>query len=141
MKDKNLIVSRILLVDGILLIVIAFVYIFGTPLIRKWLTGDFTSDAISTISSIELINNIVTGMLLIPFGVSTIFAAAGVRVGQHWARAIAITNSLVIIAVPLALQIILKVNHSTSTLLVFASGMITVIGLSMLLSLLWLRNK
>ncbi|MBA4313029.1 MAG: hypothetical protein C0417_10415 [Chlorobiaceae bacterium] len=141
MNNRNSTLSRILLIGGILLILLSFVHLLGTPLVSRWLTGKLTEESISEISPIILFNHILVGMLLIPFGVSTIFSAAGIRVGQKWARAIAYTNSIVIIIVPLAVYIVMGSFYFDNYLSIVGTSMITIVGLSMLLSLIWLRDS
>jgi hypothetical protein len=140
MNNRNSTLSRILLIGGILLILLSFVHLLGTPLISRWLSGKLTEESISEISPIILFNHILVGMLLIPFGISTMFSAAGIRADQKWARAIAYTNSIVIIIVPLAVYIVMGSYYFDNLVSVIGTSMITIVGLSMLLSLIWLRD-
>ncbi|MBI5022154.1 MAG: hypothetical protein HZB59_12025 [Ignavibacteriales bacterium] len=140
MNNRNDILSRILLINGIILILLSLVHLLETPIVSQWLTGQLTEESISKISPITLFNHILIGMLLIPFGISTMFSAAGIRVGQKWARAIAYTNSIVIIIVPLTVYVVMGSFYFDNYLSIIATSMITIAGLSMLLSLIWLRD-
>ena len=48
--SRNDFVARILLVDGILLIVLAFIHLFATPLISKWLARELTDETLKKIA-------------------------------------------------------------------------------------------
>ncbi len=134
-------VSKILLIDGILLIVLAFIHLFATPLIDKWLAHQLTAQVLENVSPAFLLNHIVVGILLIPFGVSTLYSSIGVRAGQGWARGIALTNALAVMSMPLLVVILMGPQYFEAPVFLVAAILITVIGLSMILPLIWLWNK
>ncbi|MBI4547249.1 MAG: hypothetical protein HY707_04660 [Ignavibacteriae bacterium] len=139
--NKNTIVSRVLLVDGILLLILAFIHLFSTPLISKWLSRELTAESLSNISPPFLLNHLVVGVLLIPFGISTMYSASGVRAGHPWARGIAITNALAVLILPLIVVVLMGPEYFNSKPFLAATVLITVIGLSMFLTLIWLAGK
>jgi len=134
-------VSNILLIDGILLIVLAFIHLFATPLINKWLALQLTAQSLENLSPPFLLNHIVVGILLIPFGVSTLYSSIGVRSGHGWARGIALTNAVAVMTLPLMVVIFMGPKYFEAPLFLAASILVTVIGLSMILPLLWLWKK
>ncbi|MDI6766321.1 MAG: hypothetical protein QME52_05805 [Bacteroidota bacterium] len=113
--DKNLFASRILMFSGILLIILALIHIV-------------------------LFDHLLGGILLILFAVSTIFTAAGVSARHTWARAVAITNSLIVIVIPLPVYILSGGEKSEISLFLIVNVLITMIGIFMFLSLIWLRE-
>ena len=137
---KGLLVSRILLIDGVLLIIVAFIHILSTPLISKWLTRELSSEAVANISPPFLLDHLVVGVLLIPFGVSTIYSAAGVRSGQRWARIIAMTNAVAVLSLPVLLILLMGLDYFTAIPFLIASILITLVGFSMIIPLLWLSG-
>ncbi|MBI1804166.1 MAG: hypothetical protein HY033_01320 [Ignavibacteriae bacterium] len=136
--NKRYIVSKILLVDGILLIVLAFIHLFATPLINKWLAYELTARVLEQVSPAFLLNHIVVGILLIPFGISTLYSSIGVRAGQAWARGIAITNALAVMSMPLLVVMIMGPQYFEARVFLAAAVLVTVIGLTMILPLIWL---
>ena len=134
-------VSNILLFDGVLLIVLAFLHLFATPLISKWLSRELTPQTLENISPPFLLNHIVVGILLIPFGVSTLYSAIGVRGGQGLARGIAITNALAVLVFPLLIAWLMGKQYFTAPLFLVATILITIIGITMLLPLIWLGKN
>ncbi|MBI1807920.1 MAG: hypothetical protein HYR76_12820 [Ignavibacteria bacterium] len=139
--NKHVFIARVLLIDGVLMIVLAFIHLFSTPLISKWLAHELTKETMTTVSPPFLLNHIVVGILLIPFGVSTLYSAAGVRTGQPWARGIAITNSVAVLFLPLLVGILMGPEYYRSTPFLVAAILITVIGVSMLIPLIWLSGR
>ncbi len=132
--------SRLLLIDGIILIILAFVHLIQTPIIHRWLDGQLSDEMFSTVSPVFLFNHIVIGILLLPIGVSTLYVAEGVRVGQRWARTIAMINAVIIMVLPpLALYIGGVVMFNSMPFAVLGAG-ITFIGLTMLIPLIWMRK-
>ncbi len=141
MSDRRKTVSRILLVDGVLLIVLAFIHLLSTPLISKWLARELTKETLTNISPPFLLNHIVIGVLLIPFGVSTLYSAAGVRSGQAWARGIALTNSVAVLIMPLLVATVMGPDYFSATPFMLAAILISIIGVSMVVPLIWLETR
>lgn len=138
--DRRIIVSRILLIDGILLIVVAFIHLLSTLPLKSWLARELTPEFLASVSPPFLLNHLVVGVLLIPFGVSTLYCAAGVRVGQWWTRVIAMTNALAILVLPILLIALIGPEYYNAKPFLVASILITVIGFSMIVPLVWLWN-
>ena len=138
---RNRLAAGIILVDGVLLVVLAFVHLLATPLIHKWLSRELTAQTLFTVSPAFLLDHVVVGILLIPFGVSTLYSAAGVRLGQSWARGIAATNAFAVMILPFLVLLILGGRGFNSPLFLGAGILITLIGLSMLIPLIWLGKS
>lgn len=134
--NKQNYVSRILLIDGILIIIIAFIHLFATPLITKWFAQDVSVETLSHLALSSMVNQLV-GILLVPFGLSTLYCAMGVRVGQHFARMIAMINAIAIIIIPLLILILMGPQYLNSALILTADVLMALIGVSMFILLLW----
>lgn len=135
--NKHHLASRLLLIDGILLCFIASIHLFDTPLVGMWLKGQVSGDAIRSISPDLLLSQFI-GIIIIPFGVSTMYSAAGVRSGHNWARRIALTNSISVIIIPLLLLFMGGSQYTASNILLPADIFMSAIGVSMFVILLWL---
>jgi hypothetical protein len=140
MTVRRTIVARILLIDGVLLITLAFVHLLATPIIQTWLTRELTPEKLKQVTPPQFLDNVVVGMLLIPFGVSTLYSAIGVRAGQTWARAVAITNAFSVTVMPLLVILVMGPGYFSTLASVMAAASITSIGLSMFIPLLWLGS-
>ena len=139
MNYKNIIVSRILLVDGILLIIIAFIHILTTPIVGKWFAHDVSVETLSQFVPSALVNQLV-GILLIPFGISMLYCAMGIRAGQHFTRIIALINAGAVIVIPLLILFLMGPEYLNSTFILVADIIMAFIGVSMFILLLWLRD-
>ena len=135
--NRHHLVARLLLIDAVLLIGIAFVHILSTPIVGKWFSLDVSAETISHLAPTAMINQLV-GILLIPFGVSTLYCAMGVRAGQHFARTVAMVNAVAIVVVPLLILFLMGPQYLNSLLLLVLDVLLTLIGVSMFLLLLWL---
>jgi len=135
--NKQHTASRILLADGALLCVIALIHLFDTPLVGMWLNSDFTAEALKSISPDMLLSQF-SGIIIIPFGISTMYSAAGVRSGHHWARRIALTNAVAVLIIPVTLFYLGGSQYSVNSILLPADIATIIIGVSMFVILLWL---
>ncbi len=135
---KKYLISKILLADGAVLIILGFLHLVATPLIGKWLSGQLTDTAIRDLPHTFFLDHITVGILLIPFGVSTLFSAIGVRAGQVWARSIAVTNGFTVLLLPLLVVLVMGPGYFDSPLYLIAAVVVTAIGLSMVIPLFWL---
>jgi hypothetical protein len=135
-NNKNVIVSRILLVDGVLLTIIAFIHILTTPIVGKWFAHDVSVETLSHLAPSALVNQLV-GILLIPFGISTLYCAMGVRAGQHFTRIIALINAGAVIVIPLLILILMGPQYLNSIFILITDVVMALIGVSMLILLIW----
>jgi hypothetical protein len=137
--DRRLFVSRILLLDGVLLIVAAFIHLFSTSLVQQWLARNLSPDSLSSISLALVLNHLSIGILLIPFGMSTMYTAAGVRAGHKWAMITALTNGFAVLALPLLPLFLIGPDYFRSEAAFLTASVINaVVGVSIVVSLLWL---
>jgi hypothetical protein len=127
----------VLLIGGALLCIIALIHLFDTPLVSIWVKGKLSVEALRTLSPNILLSQFI-GIIIIPFGISTMYSAAGVRLNHHWARRIAMTNAIAVIVIPLLLFYISSPNYSASNILLPADIAMAVIGVLMFIALLWL---
>ena len=93
--NKRLISSRILRVQGILILVVAAIHLAVTPLLRDTVAREISPKDFQFVWPPLLLSFVVMGILLIPIGVSSLFCAAGVRSGEEWSWRFGITNALV----------------------------------------------
>ena len=138
--NTNKILSKILTIASLLIIILGFAQIFAAPMVFQWLTGNLNEEIAAKISQLTLFNHLLVGILLIPFGISTLFSAAGIRSNQKWAKAIAYTNSIVIIFLPFAAYIVMGSYFFDSTVSIIITSFIVLVGVSIFLSLIWFRD-
>jgi hypothetical protein len=135
--NKHNAAARVLLIGGSLLCMIALVHLFDTPLTGIWLKGQLSAETLRSISPNILLSQFI-GIIIIPFGVSTMYSAAGVRLGHQWARKIAMTNAIAVIIIPLLLFYISGSQYTISNFLLPADIAMAFIGVVTFVVLLWL---
>ena len=139
--NKLLICSRILTVEGILLLVVAAIHLLIIPELRSLLVRLLSPGDFRFVWSPFLLNHAVVGILLVPLGLSTVYCASGVRSGERWSWRVGITNALTILSLPLVLVTVMERRYFSALPFLIATILITVVGLSMIWPMLWVRRE
>jgi len=140
-ERKLLIASRILTVEGTLLLVVATIHMLVIPSLRGVFVRVLSPGAFRFVWPPFLLNHAVVGILLVPLGLSTLFCAAGIRDGQRWSWRVGITNALTILSLPIALVLIMERHYFSALPFLLATILITVVGVSMIWPLFWVRRE
>jgi hypothetical protein len=135
--NRRSIVARILMLDGILLLVVAVIHFAATGLVTRWLTNRLTPDEYLDIGPPFLLNHLTVGILLIPLALTTFYSAWGVKKGQHWSRVVSMINGVCVLALPVLLAWLMGAQYYSSIPFLLASILIVVIGITMLVPLVW----
>jgi len=139
--NKRLLSSRILLVQGILILVVAAIHLAVTPLLRDTMLHRLSSTDFLFVWPPLLLSFVVMGILLIPIGVSTLLCASAVRAGERWAWRFGITNALAILSLPAVLALTMEKHYFTAIPFLIAAILISLVGVSMGLPLWWVRGE
>ncbi len=138
--NKRIICSRILIIDGILLLVVATIHLLVIPELRSLLARLLSPGDFRFVWSPFLLNHAVVGILLIPLGLSTIYSGSGIRSGEPGSWRVGITNALTILSLPLVLVAVMERRYFSALPFLIATILITVVALSMIWPLLWVRS-
>lgn len=138
---KLLTASRILMVEGIVLLIVAAIHLLVIPELRRLFVRLLSPRAFEFVWSPFLLNHAVVGILLIPLGLSTIYCASGIRAGEGWSWRLGITNALTILSLPVVLVAVMERRYFSAVPFLVASILITAVGLSMIWPLLWVRKE
>lgn len=139
--SKRLICARILRVQGVLILVVAAIHFAATPLLRDTVARELSPTDFQFVWPPFLLSFVVTGILLVTIGVSTLFCAAGVRAGERWSWRFGITNALAILSLPIVLALTMQRRYFTAIPFLIAAILISLVGLSMCLPLWWVRSE
>ena len=101
--NKLQITSRILKVEGVLLLLVAAIHLLVIPVLRTAFIRVLSPGAFQFVWPPFLLNHVVVGVLLIPLGPSTVYCASGVRSGERWSWRVGITNGLATLSLPFVL--------------------------------------
>jgi hypothetical protein len=139
--NKRSVSSRILMVDGILLLLVAAIHMLVIPELNSLFARLLSPGAFRFIWPPFLLNHAVVGILLIPLGLSTIYCARGIRSGERWSWRLGMTNAVTILSLPFVLVIVMERHYFSAMPFLVATILITVVALSMLWPLLWVRKE
>ena len=134
--DRNALASRILKIDGILLLVVATIHFVATPLALRFVSSQSTPEAYVQIKPPFLVSFVVVGLLLLPVGLSTFYCADAIRRGERWARTICRFNALSVLLLPLALMLIMPARYFRAILFVIATTLVWIVAISMAVPLI-----
>jgi len=139
--NKLLLSSRILVAQGILILVVAAIHLAVTPLLRDTMRHQLSPDDFRFVWPPLLLTFVVMGILLIPIGVSTLYCSSAVRAGERWAWRVGMTNALAVLSLPIVLALTMEKHYFTAIPFLIAAILITMVGLSMCLPLWWVRGE
>jgi hypothetical protein len=91
------------LVGAVLLAVSCIHFAVTGTLVRHVLDGHIDAGAERIARASFLLNHLVVGVLLVPLGLSTMFAAGGIREGDRLARRIGWSNAIAVLALPVVI--------------------------------------
>jgi hypothetical protein len=128
--------ARILAFDGVLLLVVAALYLALSHRATQWLTSILSPSEYSEVAPPFLLNHISIGVLLVPLALTTLCAAWGVKKGQGWSRIVSFINGISLLALP-ALFWLSMGSQYYSFVMSLAAMLIVVIGITMLVPAIW----
>jgi hypothetical protein len=138
---KRTISSRILRLQGSVILIVAAIHLAATPLLRATLVHELSAADFQFVWPPFLLSFVVMGILLIPVGISTLFCATGVRTGQRWSWRFGITNALAVLSLPFVLALTMDRRYFTAIPFLVATILISLVGLSMCWPLWWVRGE
>jgi hypothetical protein len=139
--NKLLISSRILKVQGVLLLFVAAIHLLVIPQLRGVLVRMLSAADFQFVWPPFLLNHAVVGILLVPVGASTLFVAGGIRVGERWSWWIGMINAITILSLPIVLAVVMERRYFSAPPFLVAAILITALGTSMIWPLLWVRRE
>ena len=84
-----------------------------------------------------LLNHVVVGILLLPLGILTDYAASHATVGEHWALFIVRTSAVSTVLLPLALFLLMGNRYSSAIPFVVATIIVSVASLILVIAAFW----
>jgi len=139
--NKLLISSRILRAEGILLLAVAGIHLAVIPTLRGVFVRLLSPGDFRFVWPPFLLNHVVMGILLIPLGLSTLYCASGISRGEQWSWRVGMTNAITILSLPIVLVGVMERHYFSALPFLIATILITVVGLSMIWPLVWVRRE
>ena len=118
---------RLLRGAGILLVTLGVVHLVATPHIATLVQHSATPDSARWLTPPMLLNHILVGVLLIPLGYLTAYAAPHAVSGASWAQVIVRTTALSVATLPVALFALMGTRYYFDAPLFVVGVAVTVI--------------
>src|SRR5262249_51131569 len=139
--NKRVISARILVAEGILLLIVAAIHLLVAPVLRDTFVRQLSVADFQFVWPPFVLAFVVLGILLVALALSTIYCASGVQRGERWAWRVGITNALAVLSLPIVLLVVMDKRYFTALPFLVASILITLVGVSMLWPLVWVRGE
>jgi len=127
MLMRPLIRSRLLRGAGILLIALGIVHLIATPHIGSLVRHAASPASARWLTPPMLLNHIIVGLLLIPLGFLTAYAAPHAATGASWAQVIVRTSALSVATLPVVLLCLMGTRYYFDAPLFVLGASLTVI--------------
>ena len=139
--NRRLIVALIVSVSGSLLLFVAAIHLLVTPVLKSAILDRvLTPQELGIVAPPFLLNHIVVGILLIPFGFITLYTASGIRAGERWAWIISLAIGLTILSLPVVLVIVMRAEYFRAVPFLIAAALIIIVGTTMTAALTLVRH-
>lgn len=125
--------GRLLRIAGLLLILLGIVHLAATPHIPVLVETIPSGAARERATGATLLNHVLVGFLLLPFGYTTWLAAAAENLGSCWARRTLLMNALTLTTLPLAIGVFMRrPEYYRSPLFVAGAGLTGIVSVLVL---------
>jgi hypothetical protein len=138
---RLLICGRVMVAEGVLLLAVAAIHLLVIPVLKRVLARLLTRDDMAFVWAPFLLNHAVVGVLLIPLGVSTIYAGLHLKTRAVWAHRIGLLNAATVMCLPAVLFAVMDRSYFNALPFVIASVLVCVVAVSMLWPLLWVASE
>ncbi len=134
MKTQK-IAARLLRAVGLSLFALGLVHLIATPHMSHLLIGCPASLYRQAVGP-TLLNHVLVGILLLPLGYTTWFAAAARERGEWWATRILMANTMAVFTLPLSLIIFMRrPEYYTAPLFLVGVSLVAILSLLMIVAM------
>ena len=127
MPKRSLTRLRLLRGAGILLVLLGVVHLVATPHIATLVRHSASPDSARWLTPPMLLNHILVGVLLIPLGYLTAYAAPHAVSGASWAQVVVRTTALLVATLPVALFALMGTRYYFGAPLFVLGAALTVV--------------
>jgi hypothetical protein len=138
---KLTICGRLLVAEGVLLLVVAAIHLLVIPVLKKVLARILTPHDMAFVWAPFVLNHAVVGVLLIPLGISTIYAGLHLKTRALWAYRIALLNAATVMCLPVVLFTVMDRSYFSALPFLIASVLVCLVAISMLWPLIWVASE
>ena len=123
---------RLLRASGVLLLVLGIVHLAATPHISTLIRHSASSGAADRLTPPMLLNHVLVGVLLLPLGYLTLYAARYSATGVAWAQVLVRTTAVTVAALPLTLLALMGIRYFQAPLFVLGFALVVAAAVTLL---------
>ncbi len=125
---------RLLRGSGALLILLGIVHLAATPHISSLIRHSASAGAANRLIPPMLLNHVLVGVLLLPLGYLTLYAAPHSAARVAWAQVVVRTTAVTVAALPVTLLALMGVRYFDAPLFVLGAALVVVAAVTLLLA-------
>jgi hypothetical protein len=125
---------RLLRGSGVLLILLGLVHLVATPHISQLIHQLALPDAAALLTPPMLLNHILVGLLLLPLGYLTFYAAPHAAASAKWAQIIVRTTALSVATMPLVLLALMGTRYFGAPMFVLGTILVMAAAVTLLVA-------
>ena len=127
----------ILRLAGALLLALGVLHLGVTPIIARMLKRGMSAESAQWLSPPMLLNHVVVGILLLPLGALTLYAAVPAGSGTPWALVVVRVTALAVATLPLALGLLMGAHYFEAVAFVIATVIVCAASVALLVAAFW----
>jgi len=126
---------------GAMLIILGVLHLAVTPFIARLIAENVTEEVRVWLTPPMLLNHVVVGVLLLPLGFLTYYAAPSAVVGEPWALVVTRVSAVTVTILPLILFLLMGNRYFGAAPFVVATAVVCVVALTLLAAAFWPTDR
>ena len=126
---------------GAMLIILGVLHLAVTPFIARLIAENVTEEVRVWLTPPMLLNHIVVGVLLLPLGILTFYAAPSAVIDEPWALIVTRVSAVTVTILPLVLFLLMGDRYFGAAPFVVATAIVCVVALTLLAAAFWPTNR
>jgi hypothetical protein len=122
---------------GVLLVALGALHLAVTPIIARLVAQSTSAAGAEWLTPPMLLNHVVVGILLLPLGGLTFYAAPGAARGERWALVVSRVTAVAVSALPVALVVLMGGRYFAAAPFVAATAILGAACLALLAAAFW----
>lgn len=123
-----------------MLTVLGILHLAVTPFIARLISENVTEAVAIWLTPPMLLNHVVVGILLLPLGILTFYAAASAVAGERWALIVTRVSAITVAALPLVLFLVMGTRYFGAIPFVVATMIVCVAAVALLAAAFWPKS-
>lgn len=122
---------------GALLVSLGMIHLAVTPIIDQFIRHNAIAGEVDWLTPPMLLNHVVVGILLLPLGILTYYAASPAAEGERWALVVVRTSAVSAFLLPVTLFLVMGSRYFGALPFVIATIVVSMASVVLLVSAFW----